>query len=417
MLRPGRRPLKQALAAWEAGGNAGAGKGQRRLGRVPQIVVEISPSGLDLGADWHDLVARATPNVFMHPVVFNALQSTGFGGAFALTAWDKTTEVPRLVGVWALRRAPVTPIGPIILTAPPNEYCLISNPVIDGTHADSVIPAFLDAIARDPALPKVIRLRYLDSSSESYPALARALRARGARSIIVSQRDRAFASPEAAAKQSGSTRKKLRQDWNRLAREGLVRVVNDRDSAAVVAAFETFLTIEGASWKSDRGTAVVSDERNARFARAMIGSLAAEGGASVALLMLDGRAIAAQVLLYSGRIAYTWKTGFDARYARFSPGALLVGKATEELFASGAVDGIESCSHYGHFMKQFWTGRRTTVDIIIDLGSGLPWKFHAAQAKARGRLAAQRWRNRAQKKWKEWRKRPPAVTGANPPEA
>ena len=51
---------------------------------------------------------------------------------------------------------------------------------------------------------------------------------------------------------------------------------------------------------------------DATFARRFIAALAAHGGASVGLLRVDGRPIAAQVLLYSGNMAYTWKTAFDA---------------------------------------------------------------------------------------------------------
>ena len=54
--------------------------------------------------------------------------------------------------------------------------------------------------------------------------------------------------------------------------------------------------------------------------------------------------------------AYTWKTAFDAEFAKFSPGALLIDKVTDELFAAGIAQ-IESCSAEGSFMQHFWTGR------------------------------------------------------------
>jgi len=34
-------------------------------------------------------------------------------------------------------------------------------------------------------------------------------------------------------------------------------------------------------------------------------------------------------------MAYTWKTAFDAAFAKFSPGALLIDKVTDALFAAG----------------------------------------------------------------------------------
>ena len=89
-------------------------------------------------------------------------------------------------------------------------------------------------------------------------------------------------------KRSGSTRKKLRQDWNRLSALGAVDIVNNRAPDAREA-FETFLTLENASWKGARGTALLCNAADAAFARQMIAALAERGNASVALLRVDGR--------------------------------------------------------------------------------------------------------------------------------
>ena len=97
-------------------------------------------------------------------------------------------------------------------------------------------------------------------------------------------------------------------------------------------AFETYLAMEAESWKGARGTALLCDEEDATFVRRLIGDLAAQGNASVALLRVDGRPIAAQVLLYCGTTAYTWKTAFDSEFGKYSPGALLIEKMTERLF-------------------------------------------------------------------------------------
>jgi len=360
---------------------------------MADTVVEISRAVVELSAHWRELTERSAANVFVDPAITHALQTNGFEGVLALTAWDRT-DGNRLVGVWALGHKAVTPMGPTILTAPPHDYCLLSNPVIDEAYLDTVMPAFLDAIADDSSLPSVIRLRYLDGGSPSYTALTAALSARRARFIIVREDDRAFASPGAGVKQAGATRRKLRQNWNGLARVGSRSLVNDRDPAAVTAAFETFLTIESESWKAERDVAVMSEERNARLARAMVAALAAEGGASVALLLIDDRAIAALVLFYAGRVAFTWKTTFDRAYEKYSPGALLHDRITEELLGSGAIDAVDSCSHFGGFATRLWTGRRKTADLVIDLSPRKSPAFFAAQFRARGHVVAGHWRKR-----------------------
>jgi CelD/BcsL family acetyltransferase involved in cellulose biosynthesis len=112
--------------------------------------------------------------------------------------------------------------------------------------------------------------------------------------------------------------------------------------------------------------------------------LAERGNASVALLRVDGRAIAAQVLMYCGTTAYTWKTAFSQEYARFSPGALLIDKITDDLFSSFEIAAIDSCSAEGSFMAQLWAGRRTMADLLVDVGPGKSLAFALEAARQRG---------------------------------
>ncbi len=90
----------------------------------------------------------------------------------------------------------------------------------------------------------------------------------------------------------------------------------------------------------------------------------------MAQLRVNGEVIAAQVLMYGGDTAYTWKTAFDVAYSKFSPGALLVDKITDELLASPEIKAINSCAAESSFMGQLWSGRRPMVDMLVDVGPG-----------------------------------------------
>jgi CelD/BcsL family acetyltransferase involved in cellulose biosynthesis len=341
------------------------------------IYVNISSHRLDIVEQWEALAERAPANVFMHPAALNAVHATRFAKVHALLAWDASVEPHRLVGLWALQESAVARLWPAYLAAPPYNYAFVSNPVADPGRIDEVMRAFFDAIERDPALPNVIRLKYLDGESETSHAIVRALAERGSPSLKLSESARPFVSSAFGQKHSGSTRKKLRQDWNRLSALGSVEIVNDRERDKVEGAFEVFLTLEAESWKGGRGTALLCRERDAAFTRRLISSLAAAQNASVALLRVDGRPIAAQVLLYCGRTAYTWKTTFDAGHAKHSPGVLLVDKLTEHLLSTN-IEAIESCSPDGGFMARLWDGRRTTTDLLVDLGAAKSLGFTAA---------------------------------------
>lgn len=352
------------------------------------VSVEIRAPDLTIVSQWDALVRRAGGNVFMHPAALCAAAATGTAKIHVLLAWDGD----KLVGLWALRERRLAPLLPAFLAAPPYEYAFVSSPVIDPDHPD-VMAAFLDAIARERAMPKVIQLKLIDGDAPSHRATMAALSARDGKVLVLSERARPFLGSESERKRSGSTGKKLRQDWNRLSALGAVEVVNERSPQDVRAALETFLTLEAQSWKGQNGTALLCDENDAAFARRFIGDLCKRESASVALLRVDGKPIAAQVLFYCGAMAYTWKTAFDAAFAKFSPGALLIDKVTDALFAGGITQ-IESCSAEGSFMEQLWTGRRMTVDMLVDVGARRSAAFVIAAAAERAYAFAREMRNR-----------------------
>lgn len=334
------------------------------------LTVTIRPPDLESVAQWDDLVLRAPANVFMNPVALTAATETGFAHIHVVQVWDNAVTPARLVGVWALQERRPLPFLPAVLEALPYSYSFLSRPVIDPAYVDRAMPAMLAAIRDDASLPNVISIKEMDGEAQTYLALKDALKADKQASCMLAEYVRPVVSRQFGVKSSGSTRKKLRQDWNRLSSVGALEMVNDRAPERVREAFEIFLQLEMASWKGTNGTALLCDSGDATFVRRLIGDLAGQGNASVALLQLDGRAIAAQTVLYCGTTAYTWKIGFDEAYAKYSPGMLLIDRLTEELFASGPIEAIDSCSAEGSFMNQLWAGRRTMVDLVVNVGAG-----------------------------------------------
>jgi CelD/BcsL family acetyltransferase involved in cellulose biosynthesis len=370
------------------------------------ISVRICSPERDIAADWADLVRRASPNVFMNPAALKAAHDTEFARIHMLLAWDDSAGSDRLVGLWALRERKISPLWPMVLEALPYDYAFLSSPVLDPAFADQVMPGFLAAIEQAPALPNVINLKSFNAELPACGALSAALAANGREQLTLTESARPVVTRESGVKRSGSTRKKLRQDWNRLAAIGAVDVVNDRTASDAERAFEIFLALEAGSWKGDSGTALLCDPHDAVFVRQLLKELAGQGNASVALLRVDGRPIAAQVLMYCGTTAYTWKTAFDAEFSKFSPGTLLVDKITEELFAGPDIETIDSCSVESSFMAQLWSGRRSMVDLLIDVGPKKSIRF-ALEAQRllgyhrlrqlRDRLHAWNWRPRARR--------------------
>lgn len=331
------------------------------------ISVTVASPGQDFTAQWNDLIRRAPGNAFMNPTALKAAFDTMFAVVTVLLAWEEGVDSARLVGLWALQHRNVMTFWPPMLEARPYNYAFLSTPVIDPAFAAEVIPAFFVAIRKNPALPHVVSLKEMDADSEAYAAIQKTIADEHLAHLTLTQTLRPAVTREKGIKTSGSTRKKLRQDWNRLSALGKLEMINERAVEATRVAFEEFLDLEKRSWKGERGTAILCSERDTEFTRRLIGDLAAEGNASVAVLRLDGRTIAAQVLLYCGTTAYTWKIAFDGEFAKYSPGVLVVDKMTEQLFATTDVQAIDSCSAQDSFMAQIWTGRKTMVDMVVDV--------------------------------------------------
>jgi hypothetical protein len=355
-------------------------------------------------APWNDLLTRSTPNVFVSPVALKAALDTRFADVRVLLAWKESDGPAKLVGLWALRLRKIAPFWPMLLEGLPYDYAFLSNPVVDPVFITDVLPAFLAAIAAS-TLPKILSLRDFDVEAPSYGALVAATAANGNAPLQLAADQRPVVSREFGVKKSGSTRKKLRQDWNRLSALGAVEVDNARAPEAVRLAFETFLAMEAQSWKGDRGTALLSRSEDAAFVRQLIGNLAEQGRASVALLKLGNEVIAAQVLMYCGRSAYTWKTAYLAEYGKYSPGSLLVDKVTEQLLATPGIDAIDSCSTSDGFMAQLWAGRRSMVDLLVAVGPGTSGGFQVEAARRRGLHELRNFRNLMRGRYKAFRQR------------
>ena len=358
------------------------------------ISVTIQSPNVELGADWDDLVSRAHPNVFMSPAALRAADATHFAKLHVLLAWDEDTRPRRLVGLWAMQERRRWPFWPAVLDALPFEYAFLSSPVIDKDVTADVMPAFFKAIAAAPDMPRVILMKSLDTEAASYSPMIQSIEARGGRALTIKTESRPVIWRDTTEKPSSERRKKLRQGWKRMSAIGVTAMVAVTEPEAVALAVETFLDLEFKSWKGAAGTALLCRDEDATFVRRMIGDLAVQGHAMVESLQIDGRTIATQILLLSGMMAYTWKTAFDQAYAKFSPGAVMIDKLTERLFATSRITGIDSCSVEGSFMGELWRDRRAMADVLVKVRPGFSISFYAEAAGQVGRERLKQWRDR-----------------------
>ncbi|MEN3792852.1 GNAT family N-acetyltransferase [Fulvimarina sp. MAC3] len=191
---------------------------------------------------------------------------------------------------------------------------------------------------------------------------------------------------------SGKRMRELKRGRRWLERLGRVNVEIARDPTAFRIALEDFLILEASGWKGRARSALTSDRYRAAFAREALNALAEKDRARIFTLRLDGEAIASIVMLVDGGNAYSWKSAYDERYAKASPGQQIMAEATRSLLADPTIKRADSCAQPDHFvMNRFWRDRIEIGTIVLGLKPGID---HEVESVARSIAKSKRTANR-----------------------
>lgn len=137
---------------------------------------------------------------------------------------------------------------------------------------------------------------------------------------------------------SRNFRSNLSRARNKLAAAGDVSLECVRGGPSMAAAFEAFMEVEASGWKGAQGTgsAIKLDETLTGFYACLAGCGADGDGCEVALLGVNGRAIAAQLAFRVDATVYQLKIGYDEAHASLAPGNMLL----ERLIGRYAREGV-----------------------------------------------------------------------------
>lgn len=342
----------------------------------PAYEVETRPFAelASIAPQWRTLAERAlSPNVFYEPAFALAAQPALAPEAGADLVWSRGATA-RLVGLFPTRIErhryglpwPL-PVGWI------HPYAPLGVPLVDRDVAEAAIAAWLDYRAR-----RKLRIALLPMFPQSGPlaaALAAALARRGGASIAFAPHERALLAPigdRADYIERSLPRKKLKElgrVLRRLGEEGVVATDVSRDPAAIASALADFLSLEAAGWKGRAGTAARQAPAIRAFMESAARSLAREGKAEIVRLLLDGRAIAAVIVLRSRDTAWCWKIAYDESHARASPGVQLILHVTRALLADPGIACADSCATPDHPMiDHIWRERLALADRLVRVG-------------------------------------------------
>lgn len=210
---------------------------------------------------------------------------------------------------------------------------------------------------------------------------------------VVHRHDRALLASELApqtyfdASMSGKKRKELRRQHTRLAEQGSLIFERQEDAAGLSDWAAAFLALERAGWKGREGSALACDPAKARFFTDALDGAAAGGRLERLTLRLDGAPIAMLANFVTPPGVYSFKTAYDERHARFSPGVLLQ-RENLDLLAREDIAWTDSCAAPDHPMiERIWREKRTIVRVSIAIGGPLRRAAAAAlfRAETRGK--------------------------------
>jgi hypothetical protein len=266
-------------------------------------------------------------------------------------------------------------VGPSIIRAWSNSFAPLGTPLVDAEDAAETLDNLLEGLtARDLNLPATlvlpdIRLNGIFAQMAKAVALSRNLPIAVANPL---QRPMLQSEEDAVAylgrTVSSSHMREMRRQWRQLEELGTVVYAVARQPREIHARFEEFLAMEAGGWKGKRRSALVTDRYHTAFAREAVSNLAAIDAVRIHTIDLNGKAIAATVVLMMGGEAYAWKTAYDEAYARYSPGKLLMAELTEWHLDDANIVRSDSCAVPDHpIMSRFWQEREDMGTLVIGL--------------------------------------------------
>lgn len=249
----------------------------------------------------------------------------------------------------------------------------LGAPLLRRGHEAQAWRALLTALDTDPAAGALLHVSGLVEGGPVHRGLIAAADDLKRPCDTVHRIERAMLatdlSPDAyyAATVRKKKRKELGRLRTRLLEQGRVETRRLAPEDAVSDWIEDFLALERAGWKGAAGSALACTPETTAFFRDVVTGAHAAGKLDMIRIDLDGAAIAMLVNLLAPPGAFSFKTAFDERLSRFSPGVLLQ-IDNLQLLARSDIGWMDSCAVENHPMiNSLWGERRAIVRVSVPL--------------------------------------------------
>ena len=324
---------------------------------------------------WEALAREALePNPFYeHWMLLPALEAFAAGHEVrVLLAW----EGGALAGLFPFRRiARFKGLPAAALTSWRHPHCLLGTPLVRARGARACLEALLDF-----ADASLVEFSYVPAGEPFCRAFGEVVAARALRMVVSRSYERGLLRKQRATI-SGQLRRQLARNERRLGACGRLAHVELGPHDDVARWIQDFLRLEASGWKGRAGGAMACAETNQVYFTRILEAAFRRGRLLGCGLDLDGRAIARRVSFTAAEGAYAFKTAYDERFARFSPGAMLEADNVRQLDAAPGLEWMDSFTDDANLaLERMWPGRRRieTLAVPLDAWGGLaattlPW--------------------------------------------
>ena len=329
----------------------------------------------------------AEPNPFHESwYLLAALRAFDPGGAVQLLRFEADGELAGLLPLHAPNRYYRWPVPHLAGWVHAN--CFLGAPLVARGLEREFWRALLDWADANAARGLFLHLAQMPLTGPVYDALQAVLAERGRLAAVVHREDRAMLASDLSPENyfevslSGKKRKELRRQYNRLSELGEVTMARTTGDEGLARWIEDFLALEHSGWKGTNGSAIASHQTTTRMFKEALFGAATQARLERLTLTLDDEPIAMLANFLTAPGAFSYKTAFDERYARYSPG-VLVQRENLALLDNPEIDWCDSCAAADHPMiDHIWRERRPIGRLSIAIGGKLRRALFALLVKA-----------------------------------
>jgi CelD/BcsL family acetyltransferase involved in cellulose biosynthesis len=325
-------------------------------------------------AEWDELAARATePNPFFESwYLLPALRALDPARECTVLRFERGGMLAGLLPIVRPRKYYRWPLPHLASWIHAN--CFLGVPLVARGAEHAFWEEVLAWADREAGKALFLHLADLPLDGPLFAALREVCAGQNRPAALVHREERAMLasdqSPEAyfEATLSGKKRKELRRQFNRLSELGKVTIRRQRTGQGLAKWIDQFLALEHSGWKGAAGSALASHCATTELFHEALHGAAEHGKLERLTLSLDREPIAMLASFLTPPGAFSYKTAFDERYARFSPGVLLQ-RENLEILADRSIAWSDSCASADHPMiDHIWRERRVIGRVSIAIG-------------------------------------------------